>query len=78
MSDPTCCCCGRADVELRPYGPGGAWVCFACAMATSDRREETARQFNAKLDAAEKATGVATLTPQGPVPMIIGGKRRRR
>jgi hypothetical protein len=28
--------------ELRPYGPGGAWICYPC-MKTTPAGEETAR-----------------------------------
>jgi hypothetical protein len=38
--------CGHVD-ELRPYGRGGAWICFACGMKDE---EETKRQFRALLE----------------------------
>lgn len=44
--DNTCELCGKID-ELRPYGPGGKWVCFDCAMQDED---ETKRQFAELLD----------------------------
>ena len=76
----TCHYCGRAEnfprvasrgpqVELRPYGPGGAQVCFQCAMETPERKAQTGRMFGVQLEAAETAGGrVSTLTPQGPEP----------
>jgi hypothetical protein len=36
-----CEMCG-AVVELRPYGPGGMWVCFECGMKDEAEAE---RQF---------------------------------
>lgn len=41
---------GMMRVELRPYGPNGAAVCFECAMKP-ERKEETARNFAARLNA---------------------------
>lgn len=76
----TCHYCGRAEnfprvlsrgpqVELRPYGPGGAWACFKCAMATPERKAQTDHTFGAQLEAAEAAgEGVSTLTSGGPEP----------
>jgi hypothetical protein len=55
---------GMFAVELRPYGPGGALVCFECAMHP-EHREETERAFKARLDAAGD---VAILTDEGPAP----------
>jgi hypothetical protein len=78
----TCCACGkpalpdqedpRGLTELRPYGPEGAPICFACAMKP-ENRDETDRQFDKVLDAAEdvsRADGAhiahVELTPHGP------------
>jgi len=46
-----CCHCGSATEELRPYGPGGAWVCFPCGMKP-ENRAMTDAMFGAQLDAA--------------------------
>lgn len=74
-----CCKCGRASappaVELRPYGPAGAPICFDCAFASPEDRAETERQFQVRLESAERAAapdgGSATvqLTPDGPRPV---------
>ena len=85
MTDRVCCSCGRpdrievktGDSELRPYGPGGAWICFPCAM-TPERRDETDRQFGQQLSSAERtalAEGGAgvVLTPDGPKPLLKKG-----
>lgn len=45
-----CYDCG-ADKECRPYGPGGAMVCFACAFSTPERKRETEQAFVTQLDA---------------------------
>ncbi len=39
--------------DLRPYGPGGSMVCFACAMQTPERKEETKRNFAVQLYASD-------------------------
>ena len=44
--DGTCSDCGQID-DLRPYGRGGAWVCFDCAMKDE---KEAERQFLAILE----------------------------
>ena len=76
----TCHYCGRTEnfprvesrgpqVELRPYGPGGACVCFQCMTATPEREAQARRKFGAQLEAAEAAgSGVSTLTSGGPEP----------
>jgi hypothetical protein len=40
-----CELCGK-EAELRPYGPGGKFICFACGMAD---RAGTERRFGALL-----------------------------
>lgn len=54
-----CHYCDKTN-DLRPYGPKGAMVCFACAMSTPERKAETEHNFAVQLDAA------------GPVAMIDG------
>lgn len=65
MAKRSCCHCKRTDRELRPYGPGGADICFPC-MKEDPAREKTAK---AELGKAFEAAGpVAVLTPRGPKP----------
>ena len=77
---PKCCVCGRAEdddlgedgfvkCELRPYGPGGADICFQCAMSTPERQQQTSDAFGALLDAGEAMSPTQTtlLTSDGPV-----------
>lgn len=77
MSAPRVCSkCGspeRADddeglSELRPYGKGGALVCFPCGMADE---ATTNAEFARQLDAAGPG---AVLTADGPRPLaeVIG------
>ena len=72
----TCCKCGRAPdrtlnergkftVELRPYGPGGADICFECATATPEAESQTAASFGALLDAHDALPGITTLSVDG-------------
>lgn len=56
-----CADCGQYK-ELRPYGKGGAWVCFKCAM--KDEAEER-RQFD-KVLSADISIIDATLTGESP------------
>ena len=65
-----CCYCGPTEKELRPYGPGGASVCFPCAMATPEREATAQGAFGALLDAAEviSAGPVMIGTMEGPIP----------
>lgn len=63
-----CVHCGTTDVgtpdsELRPYGPGGAMVCFPCGM---EHIEETEKQLGAALDACGPDV---LLTEHGPLPL---------
>jgi len=62
-----CVYCGCSDDELRPYGPNGSMVCFACAMLTPDREEETKKNFISQL---ETISGVAVIgSDAGPYPL---------
>jgi hypothetical protein len=58
----------RVRVELRPYGPGGALVCFECAMKP-EHRQETDRQFAERL---ARIGGSIVLTERGPAPYVKG------
>lgn len=87
-ADAICCSCRRPELsdrddprgntELRPYGPGGALICFDCAMRP-EHRAEADRRFDAALDAAEAASVAdggtvahVVLTSRGPVPLKTG------
>lgn len=61
-----CCYCGTGD-GLRPYGPGGAAVCFPCATATPEREATTRAAFEAIVRAATAAS------PVGGVVVSRGG-----
>ena len=74
-----CSKCGRTEgsrivgdgahrIELRPYGKGGALVCFDCGMADE---QTTAREYGRRLEAASVLTGAAQLSPRGPIPRIM-------
>lgn len=54
-----CVYCSK-DNDLRPYGPKGSMVCFACAMSSNERKAETERNFVAQLEVC------------GPVALIDG------
>jgi hypothetical protein len=66
-----CHYCGPTDRELRPYGPGGSWVCFPCATATPEREQLAGSAFGALLDATVSVApgGVVQIgTKTGPIP----------
>lgn len=77
MSDTakeTCHYCGTSEKDLRPYGPGGAWVCFPCAMATPEREAQAEAAFGALLEGAEaiSPTGIVAIGEQsGPRPFDL-------
>jgi hypothetical protein len=87
-STETCCACGQAELsdredsygrtELRPYGPGGALICYECAMKPANRATVD-QQFDAALSAAEDASiadggrvAHVELTRRGPMPLKTG------
>lgn len=76
-NDRVCCYCGVAHglgdgkKELRPYGPGGAWLCFPCMKSGPERRAEAERQFESCLNENGKRTGAVLLTNSGVIPAII-------
>lgn len=78
MSDTGCCYCGTTTDELRPYGPGGALVCYPCGHATPERRAETEAAMAAVFGAAEAASplGGVVLTEGGPNPANLELNRR--
>lgn len=60
--------CGRSFAgpdDLRPYGFGGAMVCFDCAYATPERKAEADRRINLALDAVS-AGGASYVVEDGP------------
>jgi hypothetical protein len=60
---------GPGPRELRPYGKGGALVCFECANKSPKSRAAARRQFGRRLDSAGP---VAVLTRDGPKPLKVG------
>jgi hypothetical protein len=68
-----CHYCGSTEAELRPYGPGGAQVCFPCAMETPEREAQAKGAFGSLLDASDAISPVGvTLIGQasGPQPYV--------
>jgi hypothetical protein len=74
-----CCVCSRPEQpedqdprghhDLRPYGPGGAPICYDCATQP-DHEAAALAQFHALLDAAEDTAAqggkVIVLSTEGP------------
>lgn len=66
-----CHYCQTTEKELRPYGPGGSWVCFPCATETPEREAQAKGAFGALLDGAEAISpslAVRIGTSEGPTP----------
>ena len=66
-----CCHCGTTDAELRPYGPGGAPICFPCIKSTPEREEAAHNALGALMEAAGAASpdGIIVIgTEAGPIP----------
>lgn len=53
--------------DCRPYGEGGALVCFGCAFATPEAEQRTTETFIKALDACGLA---AVLAEDGPQPLL--------
>lgn len=70
-----CHYCGTDD-DLRPYGPGGASVCFPCATETPEREAQARGAFAAQLSAAAAMSpiGVVLIDARagGPEPLLPG------
>lgn len=47
----TCYYCGTSE-QLRPYGPGGAPLCFDCMKADPEREVKATQAFDALVEAA--------------------------
>jgi hypothetical protein len=56
-----------SEVELRPYGPNGAIICFDCMIADPEREAEAKRQFASQCDAAGAVVVIGG--SEGPRPM---------
>lgn len=67
----TCCDCGKPG-DLRPYGPGGAPICFDCMKATPEREALAHAAFGAQMQAAAAISpiGAIMLTSEGPEPLF--------
>lgn len=64
-----CHYCGTTS-DTRPYGPGGAPICFDCMKASPEREAQAAGNFGALLSASEAVspTGTTILSSKGPDP----------
>jgi hypothetical protein len=54
-----CALCGAIG-ELRPYGPGGASICYDCGMKP-ENKAETDRQYRAR---RRRGRGIRQATPR--------------
>jgi len=65
-----CLYCGTTDRELRPYGPGGAALCFPCMAAEPGREEEAGKMFEGHLAIAESQSPTGTAMVSDGVPPV--------
>lgn len=73
-----CGTCGKLRAT-RPYGKGSAPICFKCAFATPESKEETDRQLEARfvLAEVESLLGVAVIGGEdGPAPLTMPSPRK--
>ena len=71
MSTHACYYCGPTEEELRPYGPGGATICFPCMMAVPEREAEAAKNFHTLCEAAGTISGIVGIgSEDGPMPFV--------
>lgn len=72
MADPRCCYYCKQPGNLRPYGPGGSWVCAPCVSGGDAREDDAASVFLALLDAAQAMSpiGVVVDAGSGPEPLV--------
>ena len=59
---------GDPPNDLRPYGPGGSFVCFPCAMSTPAREAAAYQNFKNQLDGCGPVA-VIDGTEVGPYPI---------
>jgi hypothetical protein len=87
MSEKTCSVCGRPEdlsvdpatsafrCELRPYGVGGADICYQCAHSSPDREAEATKQMDQHLRGTLKtladAGGGAAVFGAGHAPIAV-------
>ena len=72
-----CHYCKKDNGELRPYGPGGSWVCLPCVESTPERDALAGTAFITQLEAACEAdtndSGVIVDSDLGPIPFDRSG-----
>lgn len=71
MKKLRCYYCRRSDRDMRPYGPGGSALCFACMTDPQhpEREEAAKRAFFVQIEASEVVGGgVSVLGENGPRP----------
>jgi len=78
-----CYKCGKDEVkgtrkELRPYGPGGQNTCFECATADPETEKACGDEFQKRLNEALKSSKLILLDDDGPVPIVILPREKKR
>jgi hypothetical protein len=73
MDERACHYCNTTERELRPYGPGGSWVCLPCVESDPERDAAAQGRFGALLDAnAQIGGGVVQIgSEDGPQPFQL-------
>ena len=52
--------------ELRPYGPGGSFICYSCAFRDEDSTKATEEMFLMNMEAELNVNGI----------FVIGDRRK--
>lgn len=65
-----CHYCGTSEEELRPYGPGGSYICFPCIEDSPERNEAAVANFVTLVEAAHAVSDIIMLGPDGPQPLV--------
>jgi hypothetical protein len=71
-----CSICHK-PAETRPYGPGGARICYDCMIADPELHASARVAMGDAIERAAQHTGVVQLTADGFVPMIVPGRGAR-
>ena len=65
-----CHYCGTTEEELRPYGPGGDPLCFACMTAEPEREKEAGKMFEGHIALAESQSPTGTAMVSDGIPPV--------
>jgi hypothetical protein len=62
-----CFYCEQDKEDIRPYGPGGSYICFDCTISTPEREALAHAQFDLQMEAAAQHSSVVVVGEDGGV-----------